>query len=356
MYSQMDSSLLAQIACPRDRGLLETNGAWLECEHGHRYPVIQGVPILLVDDVSQTIGIARTSWELATGQIADDARAPGLYLPSIGISDAEKEGVIDLFHSGSPIDPVVAYLVGATNGLMYKHLIGNLASYPIPDIPVADGEGKRLLDVGCSWGRWSIAAARKGYHVVGIDPSLGAVLAAQRVARAAKVNASFLVGDARFLPFRDHTFDAVFSYSVIQHLSRSDAEITVYDIARVLAPHGESTIQMPTSFGIRCMFHQARRRFREPGGFGVRYWRLSELRRLFADAIGPTWFSPDCFFGIGLQRRDSRLMPAHLRMVIRSSEIMKTLTQRIPTLMHVADSVFVCSRRESPPVQSAFHG
>ena len=38
-----------------------------------------------------------------------------------------------------------------------------------------------LLDIGCSWGRWSLAAARKGYSVVGIDPSLGAVMAARRI-------------------------------------------------------------------------------------------------------------------------------------------------------------------------------
>jgi hypothetical protein len=32
----------------------------------------------------------------------------------------------------------------------------------------------KLSDVGCSWGRWSIAPAKKGFSVVGIDSSLGA--------------------------------------------------------------------------------------------------------------------------------------------------------------------------------------
>jgi cyclopropane fatty-acyl-phospholipid synthase-like methyltransferase len=42
------------------------------------------------------------------------------------------------------------------------------------------GAGKLLLDIGCSWGRWSISAARNGWCVVGIDPSLGAIMAARR--------------------------------------------------------------------------------------------------------------------------------------------------------------------------------
>ena len=99
------------------------------------------------------------------------------------------------------IDPVVAYLIAATNGLMYRHLIGRLESYPIPDIDLPPGEGRTLLDVGCSWGRWSLAAARLGYTVIGIDPSLGAVMAARRVARQLNLAATFLVGDARHLPF-----------------------------------------------------------------------------------------------------------------------------------------------------------
>ena len=39
--------------------------------------------------------------------------------------------------------------------------------------------GTRLLDIGCSWGRWSLAAAARGYDAVGIDPSLGAIMAAR---------------------------------------------------------------------------------------------------------------------------------------------------------------------------------
>jgi len=76
-------------------------------------------------------------------------------------------------------------IIGATSGSSYKHLIGNpkLSEYPIPEISLPSASGALLLDLGCNWGRWSISAARNGYSVVGLDPSLGAVLAARRIAR-----------------------------------------------------------------------------------------------------------------------------------------------------------------------------
>ena len=44
----------------------------------------------------------------------------------------------------------------------------------------------RVLDVGCGFGRHSIELARRGYWVVGVDPSVAMIAAAQeRVAKSA---------------------------------------------------------------------------------------------------------------------------------------------------------------------------
>src|ERR1041385_5630502 len=72
------------------------------------------------------------------------------------------------------IDPVIRHVVGATNGILYRSLIGRLSSYPIPDMKLPEGRGELLLDVGCNWGRWCVTAVKRGYTPVGIDPSLGA--------------------------------------------------------------------------------------------------------------------------------------------------------------------------------------
>jgi SAM-dependent methyltransferase/uncharacterized protein YbaR (Trm112 family) len=328
------------LACPVDHAPIRADGDALACAHGHRYPVVDGVPVMLRADVSQTIGLADASLKRAAGQ-EHDPRAPELHLESLGISDEEKVELLQLARTRGPIDPVVAYLIAATNGLMYRHLIGTLDRYPIPDMPLPDGRGRRLLDVGCSWGRWSLAAARLGYDTVGIDPSLGAVMAARRVARQLGASTRYVVGDARHLPFAAATFDVVYSYSVLQHLSERDAEQAVAEIGRLLRRGGAAKVQMPTRFGIRCLYHQARRGFREARDFEVRYRTLPELRRLFGTHVGPVRFDADCYFGIGLQASDAHLMTAGLRTITQASERLKRISRRMPALTRIADSVFV---------------
>ena len=336
----MDTWLRDRLVCPRDHGGLAERDDALICMHGHRYPVVDGVPVMLIDDVPQTFAAARASLERATQGTAD-GRAANLYLESVEISEDEKRGVIELASQHPAIDPVVSYLVAATNGLMYRHLRGRLSTYPIPDIDLPEGGGRALLDVGCSWGRWTIAAARRGYRAVGIDPSLGAVMAARRVARDLNVPALFVVGDARYVPFAAASFDTIFSYSVLQHFSRQDAVLAAGDIGRVLAANGLAKVQMPTRFGVRCLYHQARRGFSDGAGFDVRYWRVSELRRLFGERVGRTRITVDGFFGIGLQQTDAHLMTPARRAVLAASHALTAASRRLPVLTGLADSVYV---------------
>lgn len=335
---RLDPWYLEHLVCPRDHSGLHFDGA-LVCQAGHRYPVIDGLPVLLLDDVSQTMPLALESIGRARGA-AGDTRAPELYLESLGISDEEKAGIVRQRHSAAGVDPVVSFLVGATSGYAYGHQIGRLPSYPIPHLRLPPGAGRTLLDVGCNWGRWSIAAARAGYAVVGIDPSLGAVMAARRVARAMQLPIRHVVGDARFLPFAPGTFDQTFSYSVIQHLSRSDAATVVAEMSRVLRAGGGCLVQMPTPFGIRCLYHLARRRFRDGDGFEVRYWTIPQLRRLFA-VVGRTDVEVDCYFGIGLQAADTALMTPLLKVIVGLSERLRAASRWCIPLRYVADSVYL---------------
>ena len=174
-------------------------------------------------------------------------------------------------------------------------------------------------------------------------------MAARRVAKACGVEARFVVGDARFLPFRPAALDRVFSYSVIQHFSRDDAARTAREIGRVLSDDGSAFIQMPTTNGVRCLYHQFRRGFRDGVDFEVRYWTLPALRRLFSSAIGPTAISVDCFFGIGLQASDRPFMPPMLRTLVSTSELLRRASTVITPLRWAADSVYVQARRSPRP-------
>jgi SAM-dependent methyltransferase/uncharacterized protein YbaR (Trm112 family) len=329
------------LVCPRDKARLEQSGGdRLVCTLGHVYPVVDGVPVMLIDDADQTIGVAHESLRLAR-----EPRPLGdLYVETLGISEDEQREVLRLAVAGeSPIDPAVLLLVGATNGLAYRHLIGELEQYPVPELRLPPGEGRTLLDIGCNWGRWSIAAAKLGYRTIGVDPSLGAVMAARRIAGRLGLDMKHVVGDARYLPFADQTIDVAFSYSVLQHFSRADAGTAIAEAGRVLRPGGASLIQMPTVWGLRCLYHQARRRFRQAAGFEVRYWTIGALQRVFTAHIGPSRASVDCFFGIGLQGTDRHLMPATARMAISASEALRAASRFLPPLSYVADSVYVSS-------------
>ena len=346
--AELDRWLLEHLRCPRDRNRLQIDGRFLTCADGHRYPVVLGVPVMLINEDTATIDIGPVSLSEASKPHAED---DPFHLATLSLSDQERNGIAALARQPGPIDPVVAYLIAATNGLMYRHLIGTLTRYPIPDLPMPEGSGRRLLDVGCSWGRWTIAAAAHGYDAVGIDPSLGAVLAARRVARQLDRSVRYVVADARRLPFADGSFDAVYSYSVLQHFSHPDAARAIGEIGRVLVADGVAKVQLPTRYGIRCLYHQLRRGFRPARGFEVRYWSWRQLRQAFAAAVGPATFQVDGYFGIGLQASDAAMMPPRLATILRVSEMMKRISRVVTPLRRVADSVFVEAVRRSPAGQ-----
>jgi SAM-dependent methyltransferase len=332
------------LACPCDSLPLRCDGRVLLCGNGHAFPVVSDVPVLLRSDVPQTIGLASRSLKEAWADVEGSNPDPW-FIDTLGISDEQKKGVRAAACCDENVDPVVSHLVAATNGLLYGHLIGLLNSYPIPDIRLGDGQGKVLLDIGCSWGRWSMAAAKKGYLPVGLDPSLGAILAAKRVANSLDLPFHGVVADARFLPFRAGSFDVVFSYSVLQHFSQADARAALWEIRRVLHTEGTFLVQMASAAGIRSLQHQVRRGFREPKDFDVRYWTTAQLLRTFSDVFGPTELEVDCYFGLGLQPADAQLMSGISKLVIYSSEVLRSASKVFRPLVYLADSLYLRSAR-----------
>jgi 2-polyprenyl-3-methyl-5-hydroxy-6-metoxy-1,4-benzoquinol methylase len=298
------------IACPRDRTELDAREGGLECRSGHRYPCVDGIPVLLLEEVEPTHAAC---WK-------SPARARVRTEPA------------------AAIDRYVSRAVEKTCGGLYRPLVGQLEVYPIPELPLPRAEGARLLDVGCNWGRWSLSAARKGYSVVGIDPSLDAIAAARRVAAQVGHEIDYVVADARHLPFADASFDVVFSYSVIQHFAKADVLRTLDELHRVLRPGGRALVQMANALGPRNLYLQLRRRrFREPRAlFDVRYWSPRELLDAFA-RIGPSRLSADGFFALNAQPSDLPLLPLRYRPLVRASEVLR----RVPLLRFVADSVWI---------------
>lgn len=324
--------------CPRDHSELHISDTHLCCASGHKYPIVDGVPVFLFPDREQTIGIASASIEAAKS-----ATGGPLYVDTLGLSEHEKRGIERDWVAGGDIDPAISYLIGATSGLAYVSLIGRLHGYPIPEIPVGNGASNLLLDIGSNWGRWSVSAARKGWRVVGIDPSLGAIMAARRAFSGMGLDISFVCGDARFLPFKADAFRCAFSYSVIQHFSEADAELAIAEVGRVLQRDGLAKIQMAHKWGIRSLYNRTRRNYRSVDIFRVRYWSFALMRAVFERHIGPTKLLTEAFGGLGLLAEDRNYVSKTARLLISVSLLMKALSSVAAPLIWLADSVYVVS-------------
>ena len=289
----------------------------------------------------QTIGIASASLKAA-----ETGAGRPLYMDTLGVSEEEKRGIERDWRAGGELDAVISYLVGATSGYSYVNLIGRLKSYPIPDIPIGNGDGQLLLDVGSNWGRWSFSGARKGWRVVGIDPSLGAIFAAQRAFSGMGLDMAFVCGDARFLPFKDGLFQCTFSYSVIQHFSETDAETAIAELGRVLCRGGLAKIQMAHRGGLRSTYSRTRPDYPNAGSFRVRYWPLAAMRDVFEQKIGPTTLLAEGFGGLGLLSEDLRFVSAKAKVLIIISMLLKYLSRVVRPLIRLADSVYVLSTKQ----------
>lgn len=325
------------LACPVDGSALRCEGDEWVSAAGRRYPNVQGVPVLFHPDTSNTIGAMARSRNTTARQDDDAFR-----LDTLDMDEADRAPLARAVQDRQPgqIDPVVAWMIAATCGNLYLDLVGKLPRYPIPELRLKNGAGAIFVDLGCNWGRWCFAAAREGFVPIGIDPQLGAVLAARRVADQLGVKAHFICADARHLPLRAEMADVVFSYSVLQHLGRTDVARVIADAKRVMKKGARLFAQMPNVLGPRCLFQWARRGFREGSGFEVRYWTPGQLRAAFG-AIGKVRLEADCFFGIGIQPSDVDLMPMKWRLLTRVSEALRRLADMVPGLSSLADSVYV---------------
>mgnify|MGYP000288939529 CR=1 FL=1 len=97
-------------------------------------------------------------------------------------------------------------------------------------------QGRLLLEVGCGTGNITLALARRGARVVGLDASRPMLAAARRREREAPGVAGWLQGRAESLPFPAHTFDGVLSALALDFMA--DRLGAVREMVRVLRPGG----------------------------------------------------------------------------------------------------------------------
>jgi ubiquinone/menaquinone biosynthesis C-methylase UbiE len=129
--------------------------------------------------------------------------------------------------------------------------------------------GGDLLDVPCGYGRHTIALARAGYRVVGVDRSRTLLAEARR--RAGEGAPKLVEADYRELPFPDESFDAALNLFTSLGFYGDEEDVkALAEIGRVLRPTGRLVIE-------------TMHRDRLVHGFHEQDWRLVGAGRLLLE-------------------------------------------------------------------------
>jgi SAM-dependent methyltransferase len=115
---------------------------------------------------------------------------------------------------------------GVSGGLVHLELWKRLMSHGVA--------GRDLLDYASGAGHWGIRLAQAGALVRGFDLSPIGVDRANRRARLASVDASFICADASSLPFGDGSFDVVVGIGALHHTIKYPG--TAAELHRVTRP------------------------------------------------------------------------------------------------------------------------
>jgi SAM-dependent methyltransferase len=144
---------------------------------------------------------------------------------------------------------------------------------------LGDVKGKKILDLGCGTAEGSILLRELGARVVCVDIAKFATFA------CLDKKLDGILAMAHKLPFRENSFDGTLFMDVIEHIPRSLALQTLFEIKRVTKPNGKIAIHtMPHLFLEKLSIIYGfidRRHWRRPGTKGGHVntytpWRLKK--------------------------------------------------------------------------------
>src|SRR5262245_49320797 len=112
---------------------------------------------------------------------------------------------------------------------------------------LGDVAGADVLEFGCGGAQWSLALARDGARVVGLDQSRAQLAHARALMRAADVDFPLVCASGERVPLAAESFDVVFC----DHgaMSFCDPYRSVPEVARVLRPGGRLAFAHSTPWG-----------------------------------------------------------------------------------------------------------
>jgi len=104
---------------------------------------------------------------------------------------------------------------------------------------------QRILDIGCGVREFLISASKRGATVFGIDVDKQAIQLSKFRLIVNNIDANLCIAVGESLPFRDHAFDIVTSFYVLEHVN--DPARVIYEALRVLKNGGIFYMCTPNS-------------------------------------------------------------------------------------------------------------
>lgn len=150
----------------------------------------------------------------------------------------------------------------------------------LPDLP----GGSEVLELGCGDGKTLAAMQGRSWDITALDLSPEAL----RLSRSTLgTEVSLLQADARLLPFKSESFDAVFAFHVTGHVLQAGRELIAREALRVLSPGGKLIFR---EFGAEDMRAGKGEEvepgtFQRGGGVITHYFTEDEVASLFRDLL-----------------------------------------------------------------------
>ena len=132
--------------------------------------------------------------------------------------------------------------------------VARLVERGLGSAPAHDGDGPRtVLDLGCGFGRHTLAMLELGLDVCGLDLSLDLLRHAAQLESAAHLHGRLVRGDFRRLPFAASSFGTVVMlFSSFGYFDDETNGHVLNEIARVLAPGGTAILDLMNAERVRA--------------------------------------------------------------------------------------------------------
>lgn len=122
--------------------------------------------------------------------------------------------------------------------IMLNFLLARLRTKVVKKIKKTD---LKVLDMACGTGNQSIAFAKKGFEVIGIDLSLDMLKYARKKIKP-KYQIEFIHGDATKIPFNDSTFDVSSVSFALHDMPEKIATMVLKEMIRTTKKNGQIII------------------------------------------------------------------------------------------------------------------